>query len=390
MKRIDTVFKTICKAFISKTDRLHFSKIFAPYDAYTIDQLEIITSQEKNVELVKKARLTIIEFIYSDYLFDKDSTYPKESIVSFIEETLDKEKRPKEIIKTKLYYLLFVAFIIAFYDEKPSYDEDLSIIDKTIKETGGKYHFYRGQHNYDWRLSPSILRGFDKSVVLDDNTYYALLMSDESEIKFNALIRTEETNTYDKYAFMQHARSFSPFIDFTKNISIATSFALSNVSSVNDFRNNDAAVITIDLLSPSSIINNKKGAKEFLKKEFKLTLIDSEYFIFNHDYLIEKSNGDVERLKIVSITDLIKAITPKFKVFDIATNDRMKYQKGVFLCFYDCLCLKSYVCYELNKLIYTRKARLKYKYKREMLKALYEQRRYDPEHLMDPYLLFKE
>ena len=40
-------------------------------------------------------------------------------------------------------------------------------------------------------------------------------------------------------------------------------------------------------------------------------------------------------------------MTPDYRVFDIPTNDRMLYQKGLFVCFYNCLCLKDCIAYEL-------------------------------------------
>ena len=190
---------------------------------------------------------------------------------------------------------------------------------------------------------------------------------------------------------MQHASSYSPFIDFTTNPIISTSFALSNASSFNDFRGNDSAIIVLNNKDESNFIRNKKDAKYFLKNDFNIRIINSKYFKLGEKYMLEKSDGTYETLCITSYFDLINELRPEYKIITVPTNDRMKYQKGLFLCFYNCLCVNSTIWYELNKDASFLKFIIPRRTKRKMLDSIYkEQRQYDPEHLLDPYLTFKE
>lgn len=68
----------------------------------------------------------------------------------------------------------------------------------------------------------------------------------------------------------------------------------------------------------------------------------------------------------------------------------MIYQKGLFICFYDCLCLNDYIAYELCPDLILKNYKIKVEDKRKISKSIYINREYDPEHLMNPYLYFKE
>lgn len=78
------------------------------------------------------------------------------------------------------------------------------------------------------------------------------------------------------------------------------------------------------------------------------------------------------------------------EVVKIPVNDRMKYQKGVFICFYNCIALKTRICYELNEDIDLNKNIIKTSDKVDILKGIYNSIKYDQEHLLNPYLIFTE
>lgn len=228
-------------------------------------------------------------------------------------------------------------------------------------------------------------------IYLDDDYYYDLLQKDGSEAKYNQLIRCEDRNAYSKYAFMQHARSFSPLIDLTYSKEIATSFALSNSNNVNTFRNIDAAIFEIKINNcEQNTFKDESEARLFLKNDFNLKIINDDYFILCHKYSLKKYGGKLESICIKSFKELFKALTPKYKIFQIYTNDRMKYQKGLFLCFYDCICLKDFIVYDLIDDFEIIEFTIPFEIKNTILKKIYEHRRYDPEHLMNPYLFFQE
>lgn len=388
-------FKIICELYIKENDFYGASKIYAPYNEYTIDLLLKVTSNENNKYYLDKAKNNLIESLNKKYYSDDGALiwFDKEELIEYIEEINYREvqKRDKQA-KEKLYYISIVAFIICIYSPKIIIGEERQLSVESIKENFEEPNiYYRGQNNSKWRISPSILRNLNRNIILDDNSYYVFLKEDESESKFDSLMRDRSTNTYDKYAFMQHSRSFSPFVDFTTNMTIATSFALSNVHDANCFRNEDSVVFQLIVISlDKEVISDRKEAKNFLKSKFKLIVINKDYFVLGRDYLIENSDGTTMIYNIVEFSELVSELTPKFKILKIATNDRMKYQKGLFLCFYDCLCLNSFVFYELNSSIQLRRLIIKKGTKRKILKEIYKERKYDPEHLMDPYLYFKE
>ena len=200
-------------------------------------------------------------------------------------------------------------------------------------------------------------------------------------------------NKFNKYSFIQHACSYSPFVDFTKSPIIAASFALSNVSKLNDFINHDACIICMKFGNEdkTKLITDKSEARLFIKNEMRLDIIDSDTFVFGKNYEIAKSNGSIKKICYYTFDELLSRLSPDYKILDIQTNDRMTYQKGLFICFYGCLCLREFIAYELCPDLYLTKIYIKTGNKRSILEDIYKHyRQYDPEHLLDPYLYFNE
>ena len=78
-------------------------------------------------------------------------------------------------------------------------------------------------------------------------------------------------------------------------------------------------------------------------------------------------------------------------VIDIPTNDRMVYQKGLFVAFTNCVSLKGRIFCELNQNLNFIQLSINPEIKDNIRKEIYEKYRdYDINHLMDPYLIFKE
>ena len=101
--------------------------------------------------------------------------------------------------------------------------------------------------------------------------------------------------------------------------------------------------------------------------------------------------GQAKEIRITSIPVLYNLLKPEYKIITCATNDRMYYQAGVFICFYNCIVLKDKIFYELIPDISISKGIIPHNDKRKILGDIYTNyREKDPEHLMNPYLLFNE
>lgn len=391
VKDIIKEFKVVAEICIDQEDIFGAKKIFPPLAKYNQEELLLAYKDEDNRPLIEEAKQIFLTYASRHYAVRGERgtfLFSYQDLESFINNN-DNDYILRKNIKTKYYYLLLTAFVLYFNERKTilkkyhRYDE--------IKESNSSNTFYRGQTNSEWRITPSVLRGLEKNIIFDDNYYFMLLDKHGLEDKYNELIRTSGPNKYSKYAYMQHSCSCSPFIDFTRKNEIAASFALSNPGNLNDFNNNDSAIYSLYIQnSLEHTINDEQEARSFLRKTFRLDIINSSYFILGHNYSLVDSNGKVKNIVITSIKKLLQELTPNFKIFDIPTNDRMKYQKGLFVCFYNCICLKDSVFYELNKDIVLTKSIIKVSDKRTILDSIYKERKYDQYHLLNPYVYFTE
>lgn len=397
-KTIESQFKMMVDIYVRQIDHLGIERLFGKYESYTLNVLMLSFSNESNKKQIEAATKSFISFLDNRRLeVEKTPLFiDKTEIIKYVNcQTSDK----KYSEKTRLYYMFKLAFVIAFYQrlaERMNNKKDAIESLDDLKNLS-YYQFFRGQADYEWRITPSLLRNLRMDIVLDDNYYFKLLDDCNLESKFNDLIRPTKSfsvdNKYNKYAFLQHACSYSPFIDFTKDPIIATSFALSNPNSFNDFRNVDSSIICMRFneQKKSNMIKDRVTARDFIKNQFRMEIINSDCFIFGKPYELLKSDGTKEYICIFSIDELLNRMTPDYRVFDIPTNDRMLYQKGLFVCFYNCLCLKDFIAYELCPDLFLTKICVGKRKKRQILDGIYRKyRQYDPEHLLDPYLYFKE
>lgn len=377
---------------IKNIDLYSVSYIFGFYDDYTISDLEIIFDDEDNKKYIDDSKnVFLLSYLQIHNNNDEITTDTNENSIE-LNLFLDgnQELIGRSLYKKRLYYLCCIAFVLCFNEHAIKVNQLDNLTFEEIDKLTNKRSYYRGHSNKNWTLCPSMLRGLSSNVVLDNSFYEALIWADECKEKYDFLIKSEEdSQAYDLYSFLQHSRSYSPFVDFTKKPEIALSFALSNTSSGNDFRNIKCRVFKVDI-DEKRLITNKSKADYFLINEFKLYVLDKNKIIFGKEYYLQTSKNSVYRLCFKSFKQLIKQLTPEYKVIDISTNDRMKYQKGVFVCFYNCVCLGSRIFYELNKNLQLTTFDVGFMQKKKLIKEIYKRRRYDPEHLMNPYLFFTE
>lgn len=276
------------------------------------------------------------------------------------------------LLKTHVLLLMFAVTATITRDISKLMSNDLFLWYDSSKKS-----YFRGHADENFKLIPSICRSFDVARYGNELNYSTMY-----KLYKDAKLLTKYKNVFgcatigDEFcAFMQHACSYSPFLDLTKNPIVALSFATSNRGNLNDYFKKKSAVY-----------------------EFR----------FNED--VEKKS-DFSKMKIYFVKHKLKYFS-KFKktylfycvpsVFNPAiclltkqTNDRMKYQDGAFLFFQSCVIVNGHILmpYEVGKIIkYTISPDSKsYLNKVSIYQKIVERhRQYDYEHLMNPYLYFSE
>lgn len=249
-------------------------------------------------------------------------------------------------------------------------------------------YFFRGQTNYEWNLIPSMIRNLNDNVKINMNFFNKKYLTLKLKDKYYEMFGKDKID-YLFLSFMQHACSYSPFIDFTKSNIIGLSFALSNPNAFNDFTNKNSSLFIVSIDS-NEILRSEEKINEFLQKEYQLIYLDRKTLGFGENVSF-KENEEEKILFLSDFKTIINLLTPKYKLIDLPTNDRMKYQKGVFLVFYGCICVNDTIYYQLNNKFKLLRLKINKTNKRVYLEKIYKKYRfYDPEHLMKPYLYFNE
>lgn len=378
-----TLFKKYSEEYIKTIDKFGIVSIFDKLGNHNLDEMLGCCDLDENRPFINKAKERLFSFAR------EKNTYNIEHFSKFLFEEYD-ELIKKTEFKERIYYLLIIAFLLIVYDERIK-EEILAINEyEQIRKESNEKVYFRGQCLSQWRMWPSVFRELKGNIVFDDGYYNALLKNYKLDMKFNDIMRKGvKQNAYQKYAFIQHACSYSPLIDFTRSEQIATSFALSNTSSFNLFNENDSAIYELTLLNRNNVYLKKQDARDFLKYTMMLDIIEKPVCI-GKTYTLKTSSGGSKTITISSLPVLVKLMTPKYKIIDIPTNDRMVYQQGAFVCFYDCLCINGYILYELINDINIVKKIIPAHSKKKIIKSIYDERQYDQEHLLNPYLYFNE
>ena len=292
--------------------------------------------------------------LYSDYL-----NYIEEDYSIAIEKHQLKTYQKRMIVATMIYKLVSNDLTI----------DDLPIDYMVLENNDGK-HWYRGQSDYKWDLSPSMFRNlgnvFSKEITINKRTI-------EDVYAKNGMSKID----YAFLSYMQHSIAYSPLLDFTSAFPSALSFALSNRSAVNDFAYKDSSVFQIE------VTNNRMRTTDFhdLPDGFYIDYVPNKYAI----------GTSVLGKNMLTYDDIIEALTPEFVMIDVETNDRMKYQHGKFILFYNYLSLQGTVCTWLNNDLQVTKYRIR---KEEKNRWCDELRKNYPylmvDKMMDPYRYFSD
>lgn len=231
-------------------------------------------------------------------------------------------------------------------------DADFSVVQKRIETTSdfkrallepfydsGERVFYRGERLGDRKrpLIPTIFRSretlFSESgsvaeVDADFIYRYYAGCGDYLQLYEKVVDANARASMYNLCAFSQHYLDISPFVDFTKSLYVALSFALKGQSQFE----NDIVLYTVKIKNESDYTEDVAVADAWLEAYHVLVLRQSERVI--RELITSKDKKrrlammkqDLDRLERMSVP-----ASPSAKLIAIPTNDLMRFQQGVFL-----------------------------------------------------------
>ena len=178
----------------------------------------------------------------------------------------------------------------------------------------GKRLFYRGErvNSLNRPLLPTMFRDREKlipsgqnNVTIDSNYIFDFYSSFGRYVELynNSFGSSSKENLYDLCAFSQHYMSLSSLIDFTSSLYVALSFSIKGKHIVND----SPIIYTTEIANAENYTRDPAVAEKWIQ-EYRVTVHNSV-------------DGD----------NKIPRTSPHARLIDIASNDLMKFQKGVFL-----------------------------------------------------------
>lgn len=280
-----------------------------------------------------------------------------------------KQYQKRMIVATMIYFLVREDYAV----------EDL-LIDNVHFINNDGHHWYRGQSNYNWLLIPSMFRNLDNVFSRDtivDKKAIEQIYSDNGMLKKWEQVFKNSKVDYAFLSYMQHSIEYSPLLDFTSDFPSALSFSLSNRRCVNDFAYIDSAVFQIEV-KENRMLNTKGGD---LPPGFSITFLPNAYVI----------GAPVLGKPMRTYSDIIKALTPDFVMIDEVNNDRMRYQNGKFIFFYNYLSIQGTVFTWLNKDLNITKLRIRKEDKNKWCEKLRRDYQYlTVDKMMNPYSYFSD
>jgi len=293
---------------------------------------------KKNDEIEKNKFIHLVHCIHriSNY-YKNDSDYEIELLRS------DIEKNKRVFIELECYLKIFLCIP----DSIPTAlcSRNLNIVE-TIKKyeidqrrnSGEVCFYYRGESNKDFNLIPSMFRGLGDgagniSGIVTYEDICGIYEDYELKKKYTEIFGSSQID-YKFLAYMQHSIAFSPLIDFTENGLVAATFASfsenTNVYNLKDFsiyqlglNSEDKKLIEMDNLKKYKVLYLPNGLK------FDTMVFDNYGGSHTMNEMFEFWRSAFPNLK------------PKMFFSDKKTNDRMIYQSGVFLLFYNCIIVKN-------------------------------------------------
>ena len=240
-------------------------------------------------------------------------------------------------IQTRLQDMLDVSFAVSTVNVDSMEEFYASIYEPFQKMTAPIY--YRGERKNapDRRLIPTILRNvddfretmMDAICTIDSKKLYGYYEKDSVFMSvFEALYgKPSYENMYAMLAFAQHYLDMSPFIDFSKNLFVALSFALKGRSNFPD----DIVLYTAIDIGDDDSTEDVEEVNEWLCN-YKVHLFQKDLAMAtSRRYNETPPPADVFRKDLKRFQEVLNTMSPTAKLINIPTNDLMRYQQGVFL-----------------------------------------------------------
>ena len=293
-------------------------------------------------------------------------------------------------IVSGIYNFIVLAIVFVIYENRIKFSEDRELsVEQLVKLSGIKSLWFRGQSNYAWYMTPSMIRDLPNDVVIDSNYFKHIYDKFKLHNKYNTLIGADAADSYQFLTFMQHACEYSPLIDVSSDANVATIFALTNKNKFNAYSTIESKLFVIS--------GDESPVMEFDEaiRKCKSYIYTKQRFPIGRPITFEKYDPSGKKatttITITKINDLIKRLTPEFVIVNAPTNDRMKYQKGGFIYFYDYLSINGRVFYDLNPYLQYRELLIRCASK-DLIRdyILKKHPYYEYEHLMNPYKHFNE
>lgn len=305
------------------------------------------------------------------------------------------------LVKCLLYKRLNYEF--QFDIEKDSNNE-IDFTDNIIsmQEQDGTCLMFRGQQKYAWDLTPSLIRDLvlpkRKGLFLDAKSLRFLYneggISDSLLAKYERCFGSDPFNpnsviNYRLLAWMQHAVSYSPLLDFTSSYPVALSFAIKE-NNPGNFLYDDSAIYILKLSKNDEIKQDKENYVDQILNSMYVAVLKSKIkpgsYLTIHDYLNVKHDLDFSTYE-----NILKCLMPKYIFIDIPTHDRMIRQKGKFVLFYDYVSIKGKMFPITENMMYIHKHKINVEDKPKLL-AYIRQKWPDIKnsYLMDPYSIFND
>lgn len=329
------------KHYIKERDESRITSIFCEYTK--IDSQYIAIFIDNNNQLCQMYLNSLLEE------FETNSVLPNEFREMFEKEIFfAKEATSIELVYYFILYITVEEFNAQLRKINLPFERPLDengLVDNSINNQ----YFFRGQTK-GWDIAPSVIRELKQDIKIDNDGLNHLYEECDLNKKYNELFcdYTSKRNLYYKVAFMQHACAFSPLIDFTKKAIVATSFALSNTNQFNVFNSEKSYVYRLIIDRTIKVIDSKQEASDFLKTINYFCIHINDDFVYGKTFFYDEYRGGVvtrKSLIILTPIDLYNALKPKLVIFDSPTNDRMKYQSGIFVLFYDYVSFKGELRY---------------------------------------------
>ncbi len=286
-------------------------------------------------------------------------------------------------IKLYTFYVLFLLYLSFGYNTISSIKtQNIELFESNIKAQLLNYKnknrqifWYRGVSDCSYDLIPSMYRSLPKGkhVIIDNKKITELYQQNNLSSEYGKIFPSQSTDKDEFFAYMQHSIAFSPLLDFSNNICVATSFALA-YNNPTEFNNVDSGLY---LLVRNE--NKYKGRTPF-----------------NIDVFTRKLRIDdtIHGKPLIYCT--IEDFYVNYTVIDKASNDRMRYQQGVLLKIFKAVFVNGKLLFPQSsslliktKIQCVRNSGIDYKSK-ILSNLVKKQPYYSIEYLMNPYLWFSK